>query len=302
MATPTSVVVLGAGVIGLTTAVELLRQHPTASITVVAKHLPGDQSSADYCSSWAGANWMSYEDDESGSTQQAGYERVAFQRFGAIAASPSNGVKRFPLRLLYDQDDVATHGVKSLRQNWFRDLVGGTTDVKKEELPDWASFGLDLKTFMINPSVYLAWLQSRLLEAEVTFVRRAYDHIDQVFDDFPNAVAVFNCTGLGAKKLGGIDDTKVYPVKGQTMLLAEPKTPLSRMYMHKYNNDEFTHIFPRPLGGGVIIGGVRLHHDYTEQPDMELAEKIRRRACDLCPELGTPESLKVLRHNVGLRR
>ena len=86
------------------------------------------------------------------------------------------------------------------------------------------------------------------------------------------------------------------------MLLAEPKTPLSRMYMHKYNKDEFTHIFPRPLGGGVIIGGVRLHHDYTEQPDMELAEKIKRRACDLCPELGTPESLKVLRHNVGLRR
>lgn len=56
-------------------------------------------------------------------------------------------------------------------------------------------------------------MQSRLLEAEVTFVRRAYDHIDQVFDDFPNAVAVFNCTGLGAKKLGGIDDTKVYPIK-----------------------------------------------------------------------------------------
>ncbi len=52
MATLTSVVVLGAGVIGLTTAVELLRQHPTASITVVAKHLPGDQSLADYRSSW----------------------------------------------------------------------------------------------------------------------------------------------------------------------------------------------------------------------------------------------------------
>ena len=156
MAAPTSVVVLGAGVIGLTTAVELLRQHPTASITIVAKHLPGDQSSADYCSNWAGANWMSYEDDKSGSTQQAGYECVAFQRFGAIV-SPSNGVRRFPLRLLYNEDDVATHGLKSLRQNWFQDLLGGTTEVKKEELPDRVGFGLELRMFMINPSVYLAW-------------------------------------------------------------------------------------------------------------------------------------------------
>lgn len=99
---------------------------------------------------------MSYEDYKSGRTQQAGYESVAFRRFGAIA-SPINGVKRFPLRLVYDQDDVATYGLQTLRQNWFQDLVGGTTDVKKEELPDWASFGLDLRTFMINPSVYLAW-------------------------------------------------------------------------------------------------------------------------------------------------
>jgi D-amino-acid oxidase len=86
------------------------------------------------------------------------------------------------------------------------------------------------------------------------------------------------------------------------MLLAEPRNPLTRMYMQKINNDEFTHIFPRPLGGGIIIGGVRLHHDYNEEPDMDLAERIKKRACDLCPELGTPESLEVIRHNVGFRR
>jgi hypothetical protein len=74
------------------------------------------------------------------------------------------------------------------------------------------------------------------------------------------------------------------------------------MYMHKINNDEFTHIFPRPLGGGIIIGGIRLHHDYNDQPDMDLAERIKRRACELCPELGKPEDLKVIKHNVGFRR
>lgn len=63
MAEPITAVVFGAGVIGLTTATELLRQYPTASITVVARHLLGDQSTGDYCSSWAGANWISYDDN-----------------------------------------------------------------------------------------------------------------------------------------------------------------------------------------------------------------------------------------------
>jgi hypothetical protein len=71
--------------------------------------------------------------------------------------------------------------------------------------------------------------------------------------------------------------------------------------MHKINKDEFTHIFLRPLGGGIIIGGIRLHLDYDEKPDMQLAERIKRRACDICPELGRPENLKVIRHNVGFR-
>ncbi|CRG88491.1 hypothetical protein PISL3812_05522 [Talaromyces islandicus] len=299
MAPSMSVVVLGAGVLGLTTAVELLHQHPTASITVVAKHLPGDQSSG-YCSSWAGANWISY-DDKLG--PQTDYEHVAFRRFLTIATNFAGqaGVKRFPLRLIYDEDDIKKYGTKKIRQKWYEDLVGGVIEVKKEELPAWAIFGLDLTTFMINPSIYLAWLQSDLLKAGVMFLRRPYEHIDQVFDDFPAAVAVFNCTGLGARTLGGVEDKNVYSIKGQTLLLAEPSMPLSRMYMHKINNDEFTHIFPRPLGGGIIVGGIRLHHDYNDEPDMDLAERIKRRACELCPELGKPENLKVIRHNVGFR-
>jgi len=64
---------------------------------------------------------------------------------------------------------------------------------------------------------------------------------------------------------------------------------------------EFAHVFPRPLGGGVIIGGVRRDHDWTAEPDMQLAERIKQRACELEPELGRPEDLKVVSYNVGLR-
>lgn len=45
-----------AGVSGLTTAY-LLSQNASNSITVVAKHMPGDYD-IEYCSPWAGANYL----------------------------------------------------------------------------------------------------------------------------------------------------------------------------------------------------------------------------------------------------
>jgi glycine/D-amino acid oxidase-like deaminating enzyme len=62
-----------------------------------------------------------------------------------------------------------------------------------------------------------------------------------------------------------------------------------------------TYVFPRPLGGGVILGGSRQDGDWSAEPDMELAESIMRKCCALCPELGKVEDLKVLGHGVGLR-
>jgi hypothetical protein len=65
---------------------------------------------------------------------------------------------------------------------------------------------------------------------------------------------------------------------------------------------EFSHVFPRPLGGGVIIGGVRLDNDWDGSFDESRVERIKQRACQLAPELGKPEDLQIVRNNIGLRR
>jgi D-amino-acid oxidase len=66
--------------------------------------------------------------------------------------------------------------------------------------------------------------------------------------------------------------------------------------------NEFSHVFPRPLGGGVIIGGVAIDNDWDESFDVSRVQRIKQRACQLAPELGKPEDLQIVRHNVGLRR
>ena len=69
-----------------------------------------------------------------------------------------------------------------------------------------------------------------------------------------------------------------------------------------FGPDEFSHVFPRPLGGGIIIGGVRLNDNWDPSFDISLTDRIKERACQLCRELGNPEDLQVVQNNVGLRR
>lgn len=153
---PVNVIVLGAGVAGLTTAHSLYSRfspHTKLNITIVAKHLPGDINQTEYCSPQAGANWRSFEKELN---QYGQYDKVAFERFLKIAQeSPESGVKRFPLRLVYgDEDDKRREGL------WFGELTGGLTDVPKNELPKGATWGIDTLTFMFNPVVYCNWYVS----------------------------------------------------------------------------------------------------------------------------------------------
>ena len=144
-----SVIVLGAGVAGLTTASSLLARCPsTLDITIIAKHFPGDVSCSEYCSPQAGANWCSFEP---AFNQYALYDKVTFEHFLEIAdRSPESGVRRFPLRMIYGNEIERT-------EMWFEKLVGEFKEVPKQELPEGAGWGVDLSTFVYNPPIYLGW-------------------------------------------------------------------------------------------------------------------------------------------------
>jgi glycine/D-amino acid oxidase-like deaminating enzyme len=147
--TPSELVVLGGGVAGLTTAMELRRQFPSAGITVVAKYLPGYTSATEYASPWAGANWHSFEKERN---QYAEYDAVAWKKFIEIAAkSPESGVKSVPMRVVYDNADVRRKPL------WYEEVIGGIKETPKDELPAGAVMGLDMAGFMINTVVYTSW-------------------------------------------------------------------------------------------------------------------------------------------------
>lgn len=43
--------------------------------------------------------------------------------------------------------------------------------------------------------------------------RKVFTDICEVFDLYPAASAVFNCTGLGSLTLGGVEDKLLYPAR-----------------------------------------------------------------------------------------
>lgn len=125
-----------------------------------------------------------------------------------------------------------------------------------------------------------------------------------LYNDFPSTTVLINCSALGSLHLKDVRDTNLYPTRGQTVLVAQPKIPIQRMYFRSPEriNPSVSYVFPRPNGGGVILGGCRQDGNWSAEVDMELSKQIMEKCCALCPELGKPEDLQIISHNVGLRR
>lgn len=161
---PHSYVVLGAGVVGLSTALELHTRNPSAAITIVAKFLPGDRS-IEYASPWAGANWASVATD---SGRQEEWDRVTYLRFSELAGNNTarTGVQKMELRAIFD-NPIEDAGVLSAKTGriWYESLVGGTRMMGKSELPQIADFGYDFSTFVVDTQIYLPWCVGLLRDA-----------------------------------------------------------------------------------------------------------------------------------------
>ncbi|KKY29091.1 putative d-amino acid [Phaeomoniella chlamydospora] len=296
-------VILGAGVIGLTIALELKQRCPSADIIIVAQHLPGDRSKY-YASPWAGANWMPMAKD-SGPEEER--EAVTYRRFAQMVREGSHdaGIYAMDIRAIFDQTkDKAGLLSTGTDRIWYDSLVpGGLRDLPDATLPKDACFGFDMSTFVIDTQRYLAWLQVSALQKGIDIRRGYYESLTGLFGALPGAKAYFNCTGIGAKRLGDVQDSSVYPQRGQILLVESPKEPIGRMYLRASARQgiEPTYVFPRGDRGGVILGGCRQPDNWDGEVDPELAEDIKRRCCALCPELGKPEDLKIIQQGVGLR-
>ncbi|KAF1993710.1 FAD dependent oxidoreductase [Amniculicola lignicola CBS 123094] len=305
----TDVVIVGAGVVGLTTAL-VLSKHKDLRITVVAKHMPGDYD-IEYASPWAGANYFPV--GKAGSNLQR-FERETWPELDRICRElPEAGI-HYQTTAIYGRKKDATSATglwfaELVKEDaWFRDLVPNFRILPRSELPPSCETGTSFTSVCINTAIYLPYLLGQSVKAGVTFKRGILSHISEAPSYSPSPspnTIIINCTGLLASKLGGVMDPAVYPGRGQIVLVRNEPGVMATVSGTDDGEDEATYIMQRAVGGGTILGGCLQAHSWESQPDPNLAQRIMQRSVDLCPALapktGKVTELSVIRHGVGLR-
>lgn len=157
MSTLPQYIVLGAGVIGLTTALHLHTQYPTAHIKVLAKHQPGD-SSLEYCSPWAGANWLSFATDGG---RQEEWDRITFEKFTTFCGDEGKneqcGIWKMDIEAYFDNDIEGSGTLSADGEIWYKDLVRNFRMIEQENVPVGAKWGFECGTFVVDTGKYLSW-------------------------------------------------------------------------------------------------------------------------------------------------
>lgn len=123
----------------------------------------------------------------------------------------------------------------------------------KEELPDGVEFGVSFTTVTLNAPAHCRFLHRRLENRfHVKFTRISISDINDAFLSDKTRI-VFNCTGNAARTLGGVEDHKCYPTRGQILLVRAPQVARNIM---RHGRDYETYVIPRPASNGnVILGG-----------------------------------------------
>uniref|UniRef100_A0A060TIC4 ARAD1D37642p n=1 Tax=Blastobotrys adeninivorans TaxID=409370 RepID=A0A060TIC4_BLAAD len=284
-------VIVGSGIIGLYTAYILVKRN-VGPITIVAQHMPGDYSTF-YTSPWAGANFSFASGDDPRNWE---FDRKSYTYFDTLSQElgPEAGIKKYPAYDLwhdfYPNPDKLAH---------LQQYVQDYRQVPKDQLPPNTVYGLKYTTYNLNTVRLLRSLKQYLEKRGVKFVQTKLGHIDQAFS-YPHSDVVFNCTGIGARTLPGVEDQKVYPIRGQVVLV-KTKHPVQSNYSLDHKDDTVTYIIPRAgPEGHTILGGYYQPNNWCGDTFKHMTESIIERTAQLCPEIKRGE-IEIVRECTGLR-
>ncbi|KAK6398010.1 hypothetical protein LTR65_003090 [Meristemomyces frigidus] len=184
-----------------------------------------------------------------------------------------------------------------------------------DELPSGIDAGVSVTSVCINTTIYLPWLASQCLKHGVILRRGIVMHVSSaaaLHHTGKRADVVINCTGLSSGSLGGVEDNKMYPARGQLAIVRNtptgPPGPAPTMFSLSGTDDaadETAYVMHRPAGGGTVLGGCLQRDSWESQPDPNLAIRIMKRCIELDRSLVPAgrgiEALSIIRHSVGLR-
>ncbi|MDT9595121.1 FAD-dependent oxidoreductase [Nocardioides zeae] len=265
------VIVVGAGVVGLTAAVRLLEAGHR--VDVVARDLPLETTS-----SVAAAIWYPYL--ALPRARVADWARTSYAVLDALSdTEPAAGVT------MRDGTELSR---RPTGEPWWAASVPGPTPARETSLPDGYASGWSFRLPVVEMPLHLRWLHSRVEQLGGTVTRMNLSALPT------HADVVVNATGIGARLLAS--DRTVVPVRGQVLYVEQVGLERWCLAPGDGDGDHPTYVVPR--SDDVVVGGTEIEGEWSRTPSPETAQEILERAAHLVPEL---RGARVLRHKVGLR-
>ena len=268
-----AVTVLGGGVIGLTSALELARAGH--AVTVVR-----ERPALESVSGVAGGLWFPYHVDPP--ARVLGWGLTSLRRFEDLALDESTGV-RLVEGLLVER--------RPTDRWWTAGLEGRWREAAAEELPVGAISGVVARFPLVDGRRFLPWLEAECSTAGVRFEDRVVASLTELAGELLVLAA-----GLGAARLLG--DTELVGSVGQVVHLADPG--LQRWLVDDDHPDGM--VYTLPHGDRVVCGGTDRPAAPGEadppQPDAAVEAAILERCRSAVPTLA---QAPVLSRAIGLR-
>ncbi|MFE9776066.1 FAD-dependent oxidoreductase [Streptomyces sp. NPDC005931] len=263
------VVVVGGGIVGLTTAVVLAERG--ARVRLWTRD-PAERTT----SAVAGALWWPYRIEPVASARA--WALRSLEVYEELAARPGVTGVRMAEGVLGETrvDEVGS---------WAAARLPGLRAATAGEYP--AGSGVWARLPLLDMPAHLPWLRKRLVAAGGVVETRTVSGLAEA-----DAPVVVNCTGLGAREL--VPDASVRPVRGQLVVVENPG--IDTWTVSTGADGEMAYFFPQP--GRLVLGGTAEEDAWSLEPDPAVAEAIVRRCAALRPEIA---HARVLEHRVGLR-
>lgn len=271
------IVVIGAGVSGLSCAVRLL--DAGFRVQIVAQAV-----TPDITSNVAAAVWYPYM---AGPRHKVvAWGAATYHALHDMARTGVPGVSVIPyVELIRPEHEDGSHAPP-----WWASMIPSARLARADELPPGYRAGWVIDAPVTDTSIYMPWLMEHAAALGATFEQRSVASFDDLRS--PRRI-IINCSGLGARDLA--NDDCVYPIQGQ-VVRAERPAGITRGFSDDHHPRGVTYLIPRTHD--CILGGTSRRNERSTAPDDAVTQSILDTCRGLEPKLA---NARVLGVRVGLR-